>query len=273
MAEFVPATGWTDYLWLGNTLVGLVRGGKLHAVHTDHLGRPEVVTNSARATVWRARNGAFGRDAVVVDSLGGLNIGLPGQYFDVESGVWHNGRRDYIPELGRYLQTDPIGLGGGINTYSYVGGNPVGYVDPWGLDKLSVDFFPVGAGGAIDIYFSYSAAQGFQFNGLGLRAGIGEGAGVSYDPNGERPDKAVADDCGPVNVSFGLYASAAVGIPAISISGGASVGIRTNTTSGYEASKPLGRAYGGLDVPGIKLGLDGRQTFGASASAGVEVIF
>ena len=61
-----------------------------------------------------------------------------GQYFDEESGLHYNRFRYYDPSSGRFVSQDPIGLLGGFNLYEYAP-NPIGWVDPFGLQKTRSD--------------------------------------------------------------------------------------------------------------------------------------
>lgn len=125
--------GWRRYLWIGSSLLGVVTSsGKLLAVHADHLGRAEAMTDEARGLVWRAATNAFDR-TVNADGAADMPIGFAGQYHDDEIGLAFNGYRYFDPGKGTYTQFDPLGMATGTNPYSYVDGNPVGYIDPLGL--------------------------------------------------------------------------------------------------------------------------------------------
>jgi len=56
-----------------------------------------------------------------------------GREFDKDTGLYYYRARYYNPEIGRFLQTDPIGYGDGMNMYRYCGNNPISFLDPWGL--------------------------------------------------------------------------------------------------------------------------------------------
>jgi RHS repeat-associated protein len=107
--------------------------------YADHLGMPRAITRpSDNQVVWKwDAIDPFGNNPPNENpsGLGTLTYNLrhPGQYADVETGTFQNYFRDYDPATGRYVQSDPIGLGGGINTYSYVGSEPLSEIDPRGL--------------------------------------------------------------------------------------------------------------------------------------------
>lgn len=84
--------------------------------------------------MWQAEYGEFGHAGLIVNQVE-FNQRFPGQSYDAETGLHYNYYRDYDPGLGRYVQSDPIGLAGGINTYAYVANNPIMLVDSLGLFK------------------------------------------------------------------------------------------------------------------------------------------
>ncbi len=134
LAESNGATGaaQTEYLWLDDMPLALVTNGNLYFIHPDHLGTPQKATDANQNLAWDAVLRPFGQtEQQTFPSLS--NLRFPGQYFDSESGLTQNWFRDYDSSVGRYIESDPIGLGGGINTYAYVAGNPLSWLDRRGL--------------------------------------------------------------------------------------------------------------------------------------------
>jgi RHS repeat-associated protein len=113
-------------------------GGTIAYSHTDQLGTIQKLTDATDALVWDRIARPFG-DTVSISAATGVEQKqrFPGQYVD-ETGLSYNYFRDYDPTLGRYVESDPIGLAGGINTYGYVDQNPIKYADPSGQYALLV---------------------------------------------------------------------------------------------------------------------------------------
>lgn len=130
-----------ETVWLGDIPVAVFKSNGqavvAHYVYADNLNTPRAITNSAGQVVWRWDGEPFGATPADENpsALGQFSYGLrfPGQYFDAETGYHQNRWREYDPKTGRYVQSDPIGLAGGLNTYAYVGGNPLGLSDALGL--------------------------------------------------------------------------------------------------------------------------------------------
>jgi len=115
-------------------------GTTVYYVHPDHLSTPRLVTSDAGQVVWRwEQSEPFGNIGPEEDPDGDANafafpLRFPGQYADQETNSAYNVFRDYDPATGRYIQSDPIGLAGGLNTYGYVSSSPVALIDPSGLE-------------------------------------------------------------------------------------------------------------------------------------------
>ncbi|WP_343997014.1 RHS repeat-associated core domain-containing protein, partial [Ideonella azotifigens] len=140
-----------EVIYLGDTPVGLITQTrtttngvlsvqtKLSYIYADHLDTPRVVTRASdHAIQWRWDQAeAFGNSAPNENpsALGAftLNLRFPGQTFDKETGLFYNLNRDYRATLGRYIESDPIGLAGGINTYAYANVSPIYIGDATGL--------------------------------------------------------------------------------------------------------------------------------------------
>ena len=92
--------------------------GRVYTVHTDQIGTPVEVRDEAGEIVWQAEIAPYGAATVRTKGIE-LNLRFPGHYHDVETGLHYNRFRYYAPTLGRYLQSDPIGVEGGLNLYAY----------------------------------------------------------------------------------------------------------------------------------------------------------
>lgn len=106
-----------------------VDAGNVAYIHTDQLGQPHKLTDASKAVVWDRVARPFGATAAETGTTA-VALRFPGQWADAESGYHYNYFRDYDPSIGRYLQSDPIGIEGGRNTYGYVGANPQNLIDP-----------------------------------------------------------------------------------------------------------------------------------------------
>jgi len=164
-AEFGLANGQVvpirDYAWLdGRPIAQVEHFGAIPSqdrtflIHSDHLGLPRAMTNAEGQLVWQGTVLPSGEvvASTIADAPSGrtvvTNLRLPGQYDERLfaaagltglQGPYYNWNRWYLPGVGRYLEPDPLALGGGFNTpygvdwYGYANQNPLSTIDQEGL--------------------------------------------------------------------------------------------------------------------------------------------
>ena len=163
----------------------------LHFIHVDHLNTPRLVAEATGTTVWRwDQVEPFGVNVPDQNpsGLGAFEFPLrfPGQYFDKETNLHYDYFRDYDPAIGRYIQSDPIALDGGLNTYLYVLASPIMLIDPTGL---------------LSCWYSISEHTLMCRNNLGevlATAQSGSGSG----PCANNPECTARKDQGPLPVGY-----------------------------------------------------------------------
>jgi len=172
-----------DSMW-GTQPLGMMTGGNSYFYQHDQLSTPNLLTSNTGQIKWQGVIDAFGQVQTTTSDINNP-LRFPGQYADSETGLHYNYFRDYDPELGRYIQSDPIGLAGGINTYGYVGGNPISYVDPTG----EIGLLGAGIGAGLDLLAQLAMNGGNIYcvswwqvagsAGLGAVGGIGASIGIA----------------------------------------------------------------------------------------------
>ncbi len=203
LLEQAESTGapQVDYIYLNGRPVATIQSSNNQVVflHDDHLGTPQAATGSSQSVVWSATYQPFGYTSTRAGTIV-QNLRLPGQEFEIETGWNHNGFRDYASTLGRYLQSDPIGLGGGLNTYAYVLNNPLAGLDRFGLNTTCFTVF-VGGEGAIVGGEGSSVSGGVYYQICGNPSGLSGDFG-SYSSTGSQ-----VGVNGGVGVTGGLFVS------------------------------------------------------------------
>jgi RHS repeat-associated protein len=205
-----------DYVWLGdipvavidNTINGSVTTSVVNYVTADQLGTPRAVSNSTGVVIWSwaYQGNPFGEQQPTSSAGYVLNLRYPGQYYDAESGTNYNVNRNYESATGRYMQSDPIGLAGGLGLYVYGLNDPFTYIDPLGLNPG--DAFKTPGAAALDVLNFINPVS---------MASNAEYAGLIYSVNGSYyatpPVKGTVDSSDPLNPRSRQVVHDASGMP------------------------------------------------------------
>ncbi len=123
------------------SMIDVEDSNAVYYYHYDALGSVVALSNVSGTTVEVYEYSAFG-EVAATDANNPNPFTFTGREFDKETGLYFYRARYYAPEIGRFLQTDPIGYAGGMDFYWYCMNNPCTLTDPFGRypgdDKVEV---------------------------------------------------------------------------------------------------------------------------------------
>jgi RHS repeat-associated protein len=130
-----PLRMYTHWPGVDNPHSVRVTSGGVNATYyyvTEHPGHVSGLVNEAGTVISEYRYTPWGEVESVSDSIG-QPLRYMAREIDTTTGLYYVRARWYDPAMARFNSQDPIGLAGGMNTYAYVGNDPVNRRDPSGL--------------------------------------------------------------------------------------------------------------------------------------------
>lgn len=222
---------------------------------SDALGSTRLLTDASGAATTAYSYSPYG--AAVRTGSDDTTFQFTGRENDTATNLYYYRARYYSPALARFVSEDPIGLSGGPNVYAYVQGDPVNFVDPYGLWSVSLAFYR-GLGGAIQ--FGYANGKVFVL----ADAGVGLGAGLSLNPTGGFPRPDGLDQCPGPEGFIGFQGTAGLNFGPLGAGGTGYTGGHVSKDSQgrtqynfVEGSNPFGRLRDGGGTWGFGLQLSG----------------
>ena len=264
-----------DYIWADSTPIAMITKDPTTGtetvtyLHTDYDDTPRMATNQSGTILWRWE-GVFGG---TLPSPNGVDVTLryPGQTYDSETGLFYNWNRYYDPSTGRYISSDPIGLAGGVNTYTYTDDNPLRYIDPLGLVQWTGTYSSIGViygGGAVRFVFNLTSecVGGVRARAKVLAGGFAVGFGavatgtsgsITFEDGLSTPDPFVFEGrakfvgaglaFGPKNPSPGIARPTGIGVSAAAIQLGGARSLDSGWEYGLDAS-----VFGGAGISTVQ---------------------
>jgi RHS repeat-associated protein len=187
----------TRYLWCGSVVCqarnsadvvtadyynqGESRGNQTLYYIRDQLGSVVDVTDAQGSVLGSAHYGAYG----ATESASGIApaFGYAGMLHNATTGLYLTQYRAYDTTTGRWLSRDPIGIAGGMNPYAYVNGNPISFIDPYGLSTFQIGLTLNFQIGPVNINGTYGVVADSSGN-VGTYTVVGGGGGAGADAFG-----------------------------------------------------------------------------------------